>query len=973
LVGREERKMKGKTVSQIILWLIFTSTLAFASPIQQIRVVSEAVAQTASIPPFVAENKLIYEAGTTYQWLDPHVAYYQYDYWTLWHSVETLFWYERDNATKIIPWLAESYTITADGLHYDLTLRQGITFQDGTPFNATAVWFSLNRLLIIDGTSGDGFNHGTQAAWIIQQLLDPDLSYYFSGHASLGGRTSYNATFVKTILDKDFVEIFDPYHLRLNLDIPSTQFLPIMAGPWASIVSPVATIQLDYAHGGWGTWDGDYTNYFLHMAGNGQTGLVLPQTGWRIGTGPYYVDSVQPATPYTIVLKAYDNYWGGPNDMNLPPAGKTRIATVEFNYVPSFATRLLDLKAGTATAIAVPTDSIFQVVDRDKWLDQGILESIIPGITEHGPFSQFTTWWLNFDTNVTRVDGALRNWQPFADWRIRMAVACSVNMTNMNTNINSKLGIVASSIIPPNTFPQGSYNPNIEPEFSFNLTRVNELLLAANGNPMTTFNYYNGSAVPPGIIDNSFGPDFVHAKTVEFYVQAGATVFQQVLVAMADNLNQVAQIEDLGIRFNVVIVPGGQQYTLASAHLIDSYIGGWIADYNHVLDWLIPMYLSTGVYPSWNLWNLSAMDYLLIEAVAADQAGDIPALLAAADQMNTVANNELMYMVWWHPTMQFTRSSWLKGWWVNSVYGVDIWSTMYYEIPDTAPPTTTISLSGAAGSDGWFISNVTVTLSATDDYEVDSTEYSFNNVTWTTYTSPFNITEEGRVNVYYKSIDKAGNEETTKVEEVKIDKTSPTGTIMIKNDDAYTTSTLAILTLASTDFASGVDKMRLSNDGAWDTEPWQSFSPFEIWILPSGDGTKTVYVQYGDAAGWVSQSYSDTIVLDTTPPEIAITYPIQHKKVKSSLVTVTWTASDETSGTSHFEIRLDDGSWIDVGMNTSYMFTGVSVGIHVVEVKAYDQAGLSSVDSVGFKVRYPHLGRDPQFSYEVTRFVFLDL
>jgi hypothetical protein len=41
----------------------------------------------------------------------------------------------------------------------------------------------------------------------------------------------------------------------------------------------------------------------------------------------------------------------------------------------------------------------------------------------------------------------------------------------------------------------------------------------------------------------------------------------------------------------------------------------------------------------------------------------------------------LPYMVWWHDTEYFTRSTWLKGWYLNTNYGVDLWSTMYYEQP----------------------------------------------------------------------------------------------------------------------------------------------------------------------------------------------------------------------------------------------------------------------------------------------------
>lgn len=43
------------------------------------------------------------------------------------------------------PWLAERYTVSDDGLTYTFYLRQGITFQDGTPFNADAVVFNFER------------------------------------------------------------------------------------------------------------------------------------------------------------------------------------------------------------------------------------------------------------------------------------------------------------------------------------------------------------------------------------------------------------------------------------------------------------------------------------------------------------------------------------------------------------------------------------------------------------------------------------------------------------------------------------------------------------------------------------------------------------------------------------------------------------------------------------------------------------
>jgi len=663
--------VKRKTVSGIMLSLLLIGMLILTFNIQPVK--------AASLPSFVADNKLIYESGATFQWMDPHVSYYPYDYWILWHSVETLLWYERDNASKIIPWLAESYKVSPDGLQYNFTLRQGITFQNGNPFNATAVWFSLNRILILDATSGDPIApvHGSQAGWMVMQLVDPDGDYF----TPMGASPSYDASWVQDVLSLNFVEIIDNYKVRVNIAVPTTQFEPIMAGPWAGIVDPSETISKDYEYSGWGTWDGDYTTYFENRAGDGDTYFNVPDDGWTFGTGAYYVDSASPLT-YRIVLKAHNNYWGGPNNMNLPPAGKTRIETIEYVYQPSFTTRLNHLKDGTVTAIGVPEVDIFSVVDRDKWIDEGQLLSIIPGVTVHGVFPTFNTWWLNFCTNITNPDGSFKSWQPFSDRRLRMAAASAVNMTYANIYVNNKLGNLANSIIPPGTFPEGAYNPSVEPTFSLNLTRVEELITDAYHNPLTSathnMSYYNGTVIPAGVVDNAFSPS--NPQKIRFYVQSGADTFIKVLTTMADNLNAISR-RTYGLLWEVIIVPGGQQYVLASRHQIDSYMGGWIADYNHVLDWLQPMYYSRGTYPSWNLWNITALDYLYSQAVAADAEGNTTELLRINDEMNTLANEILMYMVWWHDTEYFTRSSWLQGWYVNTNYGVDLWSAMYYEEP----------------------------------------------------------------------------------------------------------------------------------------------------------------------------------------------------------------------------------------------------------------------------------------------------
>ncbi|MBI5234371.1 MAG: hypothetical protein HY880_08450, partial [Deltaproteobacteria bacterium] len=104
---------------------------------------------------------------------------------------------------------------------------------------------------------------------------------------------------------------------------------------------------------------------------------------------------------------------------------------------------------------------------------------------------------------------------------------------------------------------------------------------------------------------------------------------------------------------------------------------------------------------------------------------------------------------------------------------------------DLTPPVTDISLSGTQGSDGWYSTSVTVTLTSSDGGDssgVDKTWYSFNGSAWSQYTGPFVLDTDGANRVYYYSIDRAGNSETAKSREVKINKTGLVGSWRMDND-----------------------------------------------------------------------------------------------------------------------------------------------------------------------------------------------
>jgi len=56
----------------------------------------------------------------------------------------------KPGTTEVEPGIAESYTVSADGLEYTFTLREGMKFTDGEPLDAAAVKWSVDRVMRLD-------------------------------------------------------------------------------------------------------------------------------------------------------------------------------------------------------------------------------------------------------------------------------------------------------------------------------------------------------------------------------------------------------------------------------------------------------------------------------------------------------------------------------------------------------------------------------------------------------------------------------------------------------------------------------------------------------------------------------------------------------------------------------------------------------------------------------------------------------
>ncbi|MDH7485660.1 MAG: ABC transporter substrate-binding protein [Anaerolineae bacterium] len=128
--------------------------------------------------------------------LDPANSY-DFHTWEIHHNtMDTLLTYI-PGTTELQPGLAESYAVSDDGLEYTFTLRKGLKFPDGTPFNADAVVWSINRVMRLEG----------DPSWLVTSFVD-------------------------------YVEAVDEYTVKFVLQNPVGFFPLVVATPPYSPVSP---------------------------------------------------------------------------------------------------------------------------------------------------------------------------------------------------------------------------------------------------------------------------------------------------------------------------------------------------------------------------------------------------------------------------------------------------------------------------------------------------------------------------------------------------------------------------------------------------------------------------------------------------------------------------------------------------------------------------------------------------------------
>jgi peptide/nickel transport system substrate-binding protein len=225
------------------------------------------------------------DAGT----LDPAVETSGNSLAPAFHIYEGMTAFEPGSTTPI-PALATAWEASEDGLEWTFTLRDGVSFTDGTPFNADAVVFNFERWWDTENP----YNLGTD----VFQYWD----YMFQGFK---GETLDDGS------PKGFlagIEKVDDMTVKLILSRPNASLLNTLAMENFRFASPTAVME--------------------------QGDIYATNEGMAVGTGPFMVGDWVKEDHLSLVRN--DDYWGEP----------PHVDEIVYKVIPDTSAMFLALQSG---------------------------------------------------------------------------------------------------------------------------------------------------------------------------------------------------------------------------------------------------------------------------------------------------------------------------------------------------------------------------------------------------------------------------------------------------------------------------------------------------------------------------------------------------------------------------------------------------------------------------------------------------
>lgn len=340
--------------------------------------------------------------------------------------------------TTYIGVLAQNWTVSADGMTYTFTLRPGVTFSNGDPFNAFVMWFSIYRTLVM--------NQGP--AWILGQNLGASNGAGFNVTDSILNSINYTSPSPKDLNYMSYpnqsVQVTGPDQLIIHLgygyngQAPYSSFLATLSTPSAYAVDPIV------------------------VEANG--GVVADQpNNWMetnaVGTSFYTLQSWVQGQSITLIKS--QNYWG------------TNVPSSESNYAiqPAILDTISFYYKATSAMIAD--------------LESNTAQMIIPPPTQNGVLKQttgITTTILppafGSAASILLVYMDPYAFPPFQDRRVREAISYAIDYKSIIHSVYDDLATQWIGPVPPGFPDYNESTTGLQP-YQFDPTKAASLLAQA--------------------------------------------------------------------------------------------------------------------------------------------------------------------------------------------------------------------------------------------------------------------------------------------------------------------------------------------------------------------------------------------------------------------------------------------------------------------------------------------------------------
>lgn len=283
---------------------------------------------------------------------------------------DPLFYYDpialSEGRYEVIPWLAESYEVSEDGLAYTIHIRHGVKFHHtGNEVTAEDVAYGISRTQFFEYSPG------------------------------------LQALFTKRVSSLESVRVLDTYTIILRLKNLDHNILEELTYEEFSVVEKAAVEEHAVISDGYSDHGYKWMNKECNEA----------------GTGPYYIkDPSDFKLMEKYKLTRYDDYWGGPPELNLP---KCKFKYVYLLPINEEADARMKLMTGDLDILQSITPETFSALAKTPsikvWTGGGIF---------------YMGLWMHCTG-------------PLQDWRVRKAIKEAINYTTFAEDIMKGTGGIA--------------------------------------------------------------------------------------------------------------------------------------------------------------------------------------------------------------------------------------------------------------------------------------------------------------------------------------------------------------------------------------------------------------------------------------------------------------------------------------------------------------------------------------------------